>query len=361
MKVVLLSHTARTDVFRVGSHHLARELARAGHDVTHVSTPVTPGHLVRVRERDVRRRLALAVMPARDEPGVTHRVAVAATPLGGRTAGLGRRTCGPLLAAAVRRGGAPDVALVDQPLFGDVLDRLGPRTVVYRPTDVHPDGPLHDAERDLVRRADGVVATSEVVRSSLGPAVHDVPSIVLENGVELARFAAPGAPAGDGAVYVGALDDRFDWDALTTMARALPGMRFRLAGPVGAAVPAVPSNVELLGGVPYEDVPALLRTSAIGLLPLRDVPLNHSRSPMKYYEYLAAGLWVLARRTPTLAARDAPGVALYDDPAEAGTLLGRLAARPGRNTAGPDAAQPYDWAARADRLVAFLREVGAPG
>ena len=38
-RVVFLSHTEAGGVFRVGSHHLARELSRAGVEVHHVPPP----------------------------------------------------------------------------------------------------------------------------------------------------------------------------------------------------------------------------------------------------------------------------------------------------------------------------------
>ena len=42
MKIAFLSHTAMGGDFVVGSHHLATALAARGHDVLHMSAPVTP-------------------------------------------------------------------------------------------------------------------------------------------------------------------------------------------------------------------------------------------------------------------------------------------------------------------------------
>jgi hypothetical protein len=56
-RMVFASHTASIGVFRVGSHHLSRELSRMGNDVVHVSTPVSLAHLAKVRDPVVRSRL----------------------------------------------------------------------------------------------------------------------------------------------------------------------------------------------------------------------------------------------------------------------------------------------------------------
>ena len=46
LTIVFASHTFMGGTFVVGSHHLARCLANQGHRVLHLSTPVTPFHLV---------------------------------------------------------------------------------------------------------------------------------------------------------------------------------------------------------------------------------------------------------------------------------------------------------------------------
>jgi teichuronic acid biosynthesis glycosyltransferase TuaH len=360
LNVVFLSHTAMTDVFRVGSHHLARELSRQGHAVVHASTPLTIAHLAKLAQPNVRRRARLAFRPRRDADRVEHLVALAPMPLGIEAATLNTfasASCARALRASLRRAGMSqiDVALVDQPLFDGVLDRLPVGTVVYRPTDAHTDGPLARAERRLTTRADGIVATSAMVLDNLGPVARRLPSIVLENGVEFARFArAASTGPGIGAVYVGALDARFDWEAVLYMARAVPDAPIRLAGPVAGAPPELPGNVQLLGPIPYDDVPELLGSAAVGLLPLTRRPRNDSRSPMKYYEYLAAGLWVVASETPTLAARPAPGVALYRSAPEAARQLACRLRHRARNDAGVAAARPFDWSARAAALATFI-------
>lgn len=361
LNLVFLSHTARTGVFRVGSHHLARELTRRGHEVAHVSHPVTIAHVGRLADSDVRARLVGAMRgPAVASDGVVDVAAWSPLPLtalgSGYLSKANRRLCGRALARAIRAADIPhvDVAIVDQPLFEGVVGTLRPHIIVYRPTDAHPREPLAGAERRLLRQVDGVVATSSVVLDSLSPLPDQLPTMVLENGVEFQRFARRGLAPGRDAVYVGAIDARFDWFAVIDMARAAPSITFRLAGPVRSQPPNLPTNIRLLGPVPYRDIPALLQSAAVGLLPLSTAAANAGRSPMKYYEYLAAGLWVVASRSPTLAQRTGPGIALYATAAEATDRLIWAISQASRNEAGVDHARQFDWGARSELLLAFI-------
>ena len=52
LKIVFASHTLISGTFVVGSHHLARELARMGDRVLHISTPLTLIHLLRLTRND---------------------------------------------------------------------------------------------------------------------------------------------------------------------------------------------------------------------------------------------------------------------------------------------------------------------
>lgn len=358
MRLLFLSHSAETGVFRVGSHHLVRELGAAGHEVAHLSTPVTLAHLARRSAPDVRARLAMARRPVQRGP-VRHLVAAAPLPL--RVGGANHRVA----AAHARRGlradwlERVDAVIVDQALFEPIIGPLAPRArVVYRPTDTHdPATPIGRAELALMRRAEAVVATSPPVLASLGPRAREIPSLMLENGVELQRFRrAPSAASerAGGVVYVGALDHRFDWLAVAQIAEALPAVRIDLFGPPPAEIPTMlPANVRLLGPAAYRELPGTLARYQVGLLPFNDAPVNAGRSPMKYFEYLAAGLHVVARSTSAIERLSAPGAATYRDAREAALLVERALVQ-GPNVRGAAHAERFDWAVRAEQLANFV-------
>lgn len=351
LRILFLSHSHPFGPFRVGSHHYARVLSQRRADVVHLSTPISLAHRVtgRVDRGDL---AAVPRRPQRDADGVLHIVPRTALP-----AQLGAPTVGRMLRHEGIAAGF-DAVLIDQPLLWDDSVRSLGRTLIYRPTDLYPDGLKHGLQERIVDAADGVVATSDEVLRGLG--ALRVPSLVLSNGADVGRFASPaGADSARDArcVYVGALDDRFDWERVVAWARARPDARFVIAGPDARPPHPVPANVEILGAVPYDEVPALLHTARVGLLPLSDNPLNAGRSPMKLYEYLAAGLAVVARETPGIRERSEVGIEVYTDDTDADAALERALRHPSPNLAGARVATEESWERKTDALEDFLRSV----
>lgn len=99
-------------------------------------------------------------------------------------------------------------------------------------------------------------------------------------------------------VYVGVIQERFDVALVAECARALPDVRFVIAGPVwkgvDVSVLGVYSNVILKGPVQYTQVPELLAQSWVGIIPHTIDSFTQSMDPMKAYEYLAAGIPVVS-------------------------------------------------------------------
>jgi len=347
-RILFLSHSHAFGPFRVGSHHYARTLAQRGAGVVHLSTPISLAHRAsgRVSRAD---DAAVPRGPHRDADGVTRLVPRTMLP----------RPYGPFrVANELRRHGIRpefDAVLIDQPLLWDDTVRSLTSRLVYRPTDLYPDGVKAQQQRLIVAAADGVIATSAEVLRDLGPLA--VPALALENGVDAAHFATPSAETDtrlNVCVYVGALDGRFDWTQLATWAQSNPEVRFVIAGPAAEPQVELPHNVELLGPIAYDDVPALLQGSRVGLLPLSDDPLNAGRSPMKLYEYLSAGLAVVSRETPVIHADESAGVFTYGGSVDAGAALHRALRHPSPNAAGTQRAVAESWDAKTDALAQFI-------
>jgi glycosyltransferase involved in cell wall biosynthesis len=124
----------------------------------------------------------------------------------------------------------------------------------------------------------------------------------LREPAELAGLPRPRA------VYAGSLDSWFDAALLGAVASLLPRWAFVLIGPVRAALRDLRGrpNVVLLGPRPYADLPAYFRHADAGLVPFVLTPLTHAIHPIKIYEYLAAGLPVVATPMEESAAIGAP-------------------------------------------------------
>lgn len=349
LKVLFLSHSAEGSTIKVGSHHLSREISRLGHDVAHICTPVSSVHLLTRREKKSTARMKLLQQRVRQE-GVLHATYKTMFPIS-----LFRQRRRFLATIKSLGFTDPDIVFIDQPLmnFGSSFKDA---RVIYRPTDIHPRGRLRQREKQVVANTDAIVATSTRVLDSLSPRLG-TPTLVLENGVETARFTGLDlAPENRvGAVYVGALDHRIDWDAIVEIANAISPDVVTLAGPVTVAAPPMPSNVVLHGPVMYSDMPGLLGRHRVGILPFNANVLNSSRSPMKYYEYLAAGLFVVGKSTPSLQERRAPGVWLYDAIDGIREIFRANEFNKSLNLEGKDYSANYDWSRRADDLLNFAK------
>lgn len=347
-RILFLSHSHAFGPFRVGSHHYAREWSRLGAEVVHLSTPISLLHRVTRRVPFATARVAPR-RPERDADGVTHFVPRTVLP---RPTGTFR------VRHALERAGLDphfDAVLLDQPLLWDDTVRTLTDRLVYRPTDLYLGGVKRRLQQRIVAQADAIVATSGEVLRDLGPL--SVPSLVIENGVDLAHVSEGMTDAGARpavCVYVGALDARFDGDRVDAWARAHPEVRFVIAGPATGDPPRLPGNVRFAGAVPYAELPALLQSARVGLLPLSDDPSNAGRSPMKLHEYLAAGLAVVSRETPGIRSDPDAGVFVYATDDEADAALAAALAHSSPNAPGRRLAGRHSWTQKTGELATFV-------
>jgi glycosyltransferase involved in cell wall biosynthesis len=160
--------------------------------------------------------------------------------------------------------------------------------------------------RDEGRRA---VALTPKSLASVGPAG---PSAVIPCGIEPEEWLAPG-PAPDWfaalprprMLYVGTLDPRVDVEQVQAISKAQPEGSVVLVGPSPEpehydGLRALP-NVTIRPPVRRAELPGLVAAADVGLIPHVRSVQTEAMSPLKLYEYLAAGLPV--------ASIDLPGVA----------------------------------------------------
>jgi len=197
-----------------------------------------------------------------------------------------------------------------------------PSLVVYHCVDEHSAFPgfvdpaiVRAYDDELTRRADLVITTSEnlrAARSALNPHTYTVLNAAdvqifnraLDDDLPLpADLAAIPAPR---LGVVGLHDSRLDIDALEALALADPSWQVVLIGPVKqgqvdeARLRRHP-NIHLLGEKPRLELPGYLKGMAAALIPYRANELTRNIFPLKLFEYLSAGLPVVAGGLPELA------------------------------------------------------------
>ncbi|MCL1984932.1 MAG: glycosyltransferase [Betaproteobacteria bacterium] len=204
------------------------------------------------------------------------------------------------------------IALVEHPLWLPVLKQLQGITIVLDCLDdfagfthIHPD--TRACEQEMAGIIHGVIATSEYLAQRW--AGSRLPLTIVRNACDFQHFSTPPSdPAlkikGPVIGYHGAMEEWFDTELVEAAALACPEYTFLL---VGGAIPAVAQrlkrlpNIIMTGEVPYAELPRYVHVFDVAILPFRIQPLTLCVNPVKVYEYLAAGLPVVAVPLPEVA------------------------------------------------------------
>lgn len=378
MKIVFASHTHMQSPFVVGSHHLAKNLARLGHEVLHIATPVSPFHLLRTSQVDMKKRFARAKMQGEEvENRLLEYIPFSLLPakvslIGNCAINPHLVTTVPNLPGVLRKLNFThvDMVLLDQRAFVGLWRYIDAKKWIYRPTDLYSETKKtlfleKRREKCILEKVDGLVATSQpVLDQAMDLSRREIPNIVLRNGVDINHFSEPKViPVeyadipGPRVVYAGALDERFNWKLVESLASNMPAFNFILIGPYNNKVGNLPKNIHLLGARAYELLPAYFQHADVGLLPLSDHPENKGRSPMKFYEYIAAGLPIVATETPEFRKRDVQGVYLCSDE-NAFVFSIESAMGSGKSIIANDALlEEVSWVNIANSLLRFAEEI----
>lgn len=283
------------------------------------------------------------------------------------------------------RSAAPDAVLVRHIKLACALGRRFPDLpLIYEAHEVFADTApprrrhqTAETERCALAGARAVVANSAATARRLGDVYPDLAPArtaqTVANAVTVPVAPVPKhwADCRREIVYSGSL---FGWkgvDDLVAAAAFLPGHRITVIGGdadgvarLRALAPQDGAEIEFTGHLPHAEVQRRLANACIAVLPNRADPDSAFTSPLKLFEYLAAGCAVVATDLPAvreLLDDDCAAWAWPNDPESLAAALRTLCADPARAQAmaevGFRRVQPYAWPARACRLRAIIEDV----
>jgi glycosyltransferase involved in cell wall biosynthesis len=371
-----------TDLW-TNQHHLMSRLARENRVLFVESLGLRRPQLAGRDLARIARRLRRGLAPPRAQDGL-HVLAPLVLPLHRHAAvrALNRA----LLRAQVRRaaralGIRRPILWAYVPQADALIEALDPELVVYHCVDdiaaqAGVDAAsFYAAERRFAARADLVLASAPALAARMRKLSGNV--LYAPNVADTALFARalePDPPDQAVAalprpciVFTGAIvAKKLDVPLLAALARARPAWSFALVGPVGAGDPgtdvsalSTEPNVHLLGTRTYAQLPAVLRAADAGLIPYARNALTEGIFPMKVYEYLAAGLPVVA--TPLPALTDVAEVATAPNAEGIAHLLEEALATdsPERQAERSRAAAAHSWERRLEEIAAAIEALGA--
>ena len=263
------------------------------------------------------------------------------------------------------------VVLVSNIYCPALLERLPKRAVFYD----YNDNPFQFAGIPewargywprTARQAQTFFVVSEFYRRALASELSQ-PLVVLGNGVEYERFAAPQPVPEDVARlprpligYLGLLSHFLDFDTLEALRRGRRGGTLVLIGPGSTATERAVrelsgrEGVAVLGPRPYEQVPAYMGALDVGVIPFRAQDRYvQGINPNKTYQFLASGRPVVT--TPVLDLEAAPPCLQFASQPDA--FVAAVHAALDAPPAAEDCrglARPHDWGGLAERMVSEI-------
>jgi glycosyltransferase involved in cell wall biosynthesis len=263
------------------------------------------------------------------------------------------------------------------PVVAELCASIPNSGIVYHCVDDLGATPRIDAatitagEERLGKLAGVCFTTSPLLRDrmqNLFPRVVYDPNVCDQAFFETARVALSPPPEltdipRPRLLFVGALSEyKVDYDLLESLAGRSPDRHWALVGPVGEGQPdsrkppKLP-NVHVFGPRAYGQLPYIMAHCDAAVLPVARNAYTDAMFPMKFFEYLAAGLPVVGTRLPALQEFE-PLYFPSDSAEDFHTNLTRVLNGTRRDAQAIDAACRYNsWEARFVRMETVLNEV----
>ncbi|MFC2164537.1 glycosyltransferase [Acidobacteriota bacterium] len=352
MRWLMAGNHSLNSAMRVSTYHFAHLIASKGefnpdfgfvdregsYKILYLPAPISPSEYFKqkVDDRILERRIFWGMAPKQVKERMWQYTPLRLFPSlskmrarNGQWHHLSLRWSFPPLISVLKKSGfyKPDVLIVTNLKYA-WLDRVvKPRLLVYRAVDdiqgfSKSHHSLREAEIPLLGRCDLCVATSSVLADVLSKRGASEVHVIRNGAVKIQDSPVKNSPqASDLAsiphprvLYIGAINERINFPWLDFAANKLPDFHFVLIGPQDVEPKGLEprKNIHFLGPRFPENIDSYLHASDIGMIPFKKNQLVNSTCPIKLYEYLAAGIPVVATRWREIEEIGAP-IELADD------------------------------------------------
>ncbi|MDU7363119.1 glycosyltransferase [Clostridium sp.] len=195
------------------------------------------------------------------------------------------------------------------------IDILIGKKVVYDCMDDYEEFNYYDNkellkyEKKLYDISDKIVCTSDKLKEKLIVKYGNKKMVrIINNGVDLHNFNVNNVSKSqiinnsrmNNVAYIGAISEWFDFKLIKNVALRNKDINFYIIGPIEKGISIEEfnglTNINIIGSIPYEEVPKVLYSVDVAIMPFILNDLIKAVNPVKIYEYLAMGKNVLAIR-----------------------------------------------------------------
>ncbi len=187
------------------------------------------------------------------------------------------------------------------------VDSITAKKTIFRLNDL-PEGFSYYLPKQIIQsiktvisenKVDEIVAVSHYLANYAKQINQDAKITVVPNGISLDAYKPLEITVSvrpKKAVFVGSISAWIDIDLIAETAALMPDWHFDLFGPIHISMPTLPSNIHYQGVLPSDNIPNVLKSYAVGLIPFINIHnrIDPVEKPVKYYQYLAAGLGIAA-------------------------------------------------------------------
>ncbi|PEJ09291.1 GumK N-terminal domain-containing glycosyltransferase [Bacillus wiedmannii] len=367
--------------FQVGTHHIAKELVRKGWEIAYISAPISPIHRMFSPTKEFYDRYEIykkggetfengkvwsyvpgALLTPNNKPILRSEI------IYNHWSKLGY----PNMKKLIELKGFREVDLLyfDNGLQNYLLDFISYKKSVFRMADKNSGfsnstKALEKAETKLSQSVDRVLYTAHTLENHVN-SLKPKDTLYFPNGVNLAHFLEKKEQPVEYKsidkpiiVYVGAIEEWFDFNLFNEMAKRMPDFAFVVIGPDKLAKQHINEieNVHILGRRSYDQLPAYLQHANVGIIPFNVkeyAGLLDYVNPLKLYEYMVSGIPVVSSKWKELE--------LINSPAQLAENLDQFidaikeAARDMDKEKYISFAKQHSWTSRVDNLLAEVLE-----